>query len=93
MIVVMVAMLVLSLDGVLGRVDGAILLVGFVGYLVLVLRTARKEPAAVGAEYEEFEEVIEAFHERFDVTVIDGDGPRENIHFKLPRPLMDSDAA
>ncbi|HLW28665.1 MAG TPA: 4-hydroxy-3-methylbut-2-enyl diphosphate reductase [Kiloniellales bacterium] len=39
------------------------------------------------------EEVIEAFHERFDVTVIDGDGPRENIHFKLPRPLMDSDAA
>lgn len=60
MIVVMVAMLVLSLDGVLGRVDGAILLVGFVGYLVLVLRTARTEPAAVGAEYEEFEEAIEA---------------------------------
>lgn len=39
------------------------------------------------------EEVIEAFNARFAVTVIDGAGPREDIHFKLPRPLTDSDAA
>ncbi|MDF2094976.1 4-hydroxy-3-methylbut-2-enyl diphosphate reductase [Aquibaculum arenosum] len=39
------------------------------------------------------EEVIDAFRARFDVSLVDGVGPREDIHFKLPRALTDSDAA
>lgn len=39
------------------------------------------------------EEVIDAFRERFAITLVDGTGPREDIHFKLPRPLTESDAA
>ena len=44
----------------LGRLDGVIMLAGFAGYMIFVLRTARAEPAAIGAEFEEFEEAIEA---------------------------------
>lgn len=39
------------------------------------------------------EEVIDAFRARYDVSLVDGVGPREDIHFKLPRALTDSDAA
>lgn len=39
------------------------------------------------------EEVIDAFRARYDVSLVDGMGPREDIHFKLPRALSDSDAA
>ncbi|HLS68655.1 MAG TPA: 4-hydroxy-3-methylbut-2-enyl diphosphate reductase [Kiloniellales bacterium] len=39
------------------------------------------------------EEVIDAFQARFDVTLVEASGPREDIHFKLPRPLVDWDAA
>jgi cation:H+ antiporter len=45
----------LALDGALGRADGGIFLAGFAAYLVLMLRAARKEPAAVEREYEDFE--------------------------------------
>lgn len=45
----------LAWDGVLSRLDGGLLTLGFVGYLVFVLRSARREPAEVGAEFEEFE--------------------------------------
>ena len=55
-----IAVFLLALDGSLGRLDGGILLAGFAGYLFFVLRTARAEPATVGAEFEEFEEAIEA---------------------------------
>jgi len=39
------------------------------------------------------EEVIEAFRLRYDVTLADGPGPREDVHFKLPRALAEPDAA
>ena len=56
---------------------------------------ARRVGLTAGASAPEtlVEEVIAAFRARYDVTLIDGAGPREDIHFKLPRPLLDTDAA
>lgn len=56
---------------------------------------ARRVGLTAGASAPEtlVEEVIDAFRARYDVTLIDGAGPREDIHFKLPRPLLDTDAA
>jgi len=42
----------LSLDGSLGRFDGALLLGGIVAYIVFVVRQSRKESARVKAEYQ-----------------------------------------
>lgn len=40
-----VVMLLLSLDGTLGRLDGALLFAGLVGFLVFLIRSARREGA------------------------------------------------
>jgi cation:H+ antiporter len=45
--------LVLSLDGLIGRLDGAILFAGIVSYTVFLIRQSRRETAAVRGEYEE----------------------------------------
>lgn len=50
---VSVGLWLLSLDGVLGRLDAALLLTGFVGLMWLVAHDARKESAAVRAELSE----------------------------------------
>lgn len=50
MLAVSAALLLLCLDGELGRGDAALLLAGFVGLLWLVMRAAREEPGAVQAE-------------------------------------------
>jgi cation:H+ antiporter len=44
------------LDGQLGRLDGLVLLVVFVGFLWFVLREARTQPEEVAAEYLRFDE-------------------------------------
>ncbi len=44
--------IVLSLDGLLSRLDGVLLLAGIVAYIVYVVRQSRKESARVKAEYE-----------------------------------------
>ncbi|QIV81126.1 calcium/sodium antiporter [Mycolicibacterium frederiksbergense] len=46
-------MLVLSLDGVLTQLDGVILVTGAVAYTVALIRTTRRETAAVVQEYDE----------------------------------------
>lgn len=45
-----------SLDGVIARWEGGVLLAGFVGFLVFVFRRAHQESAAVRAELTEFAE-------------------------------------
>lgn len=52
-IAVSIALWLLALDGVLGRVDAAMLLAGFAGLMWLVARDARMESAAVRAELSE----------------------------------------
>ena len=51
MAIASVAVLVLSLDGVLSVVDGAILLAMAIGYTVLLIRAARREAEPVVAEF------------------------------------------
>lgn len=51
MTAVSVVLLLLSLDGTLGALDGLVLLLLGVGYTVGVLRTSRRETAVVEAEY------------------------------------------
>jgi cation:H+ antiporter len=53
MIGVSLAMLVLALDGSIGRVDGALLFGGVVVYTVFLIRQSRRETAQVRAEYDE----------------------------------------
>lgn len=48
-----VLVLVFSLDGTIGRLDGAVLAAGVVAYTVFLIRTSRRETKAVVAEYEE----------------------------------------
>jgi cation:H+ antiporter len=43
--------LLLSLDGLLGWLDGLLLLAGIIAYLVFIVRQSRKESARVKAEY------------------------------------------
>ncbi|MBM4061370.1 MAG: calcium/sodium antiporter [Planctomycetes bacterium] len=52
MILVSVVLLLLSLDGGLGRLDSALLFAGIVVYTVWIVRASRRENAAVAAEYE-----------------------------------------
>jgi cation:H+ antiporter len=44
--------LVLGLDGELGRLDGALLLAGGIGYTVVAIRRGRREEKEVAAQYE-----------------------------------------
>lgn len=55
LLAVSVAVPLLALDGGFGRVDAALLLGGFAGYLGFVLRMARRAPALAEAAYLEFE--------------------------------------
>jgi cation:H+ antiporter len=55
MIMVTLALPLLALDGTLGRLEGAVLLLAFGAFIVFVLRSAGGETPAVAAEYEEFE--------------------------------------
>ncbi|HUG39579.1 MAG TPA: calcium/sodium antiporter [Longimicrobiales bacterium] len=56
MVVISVVVAVMMLDGAIGRVDGVLLLAGFVGFLWFVLRAAPREPKSVAAEYIHYEE-------------------------------------
>lgn len=56
MIGVSLGLLLLMLDGDLGRVDAAVLLVAFAGYLVFVSRAARTSPPTIEEEFSAFEE-------------------------------------
>lgn len=56
MVLISLVAAALMLDGVLGRWDALGLLVGFVAFLAFVLRAAKDEPAAVAAQYVQFEE-------------------------------------
>ncbi len=47
-----VMMIAMSLDGTLGRIEGAILFAGLVVYTVWLIRQSRREQAAVKLEYE-----------------------------------------
>lgn len=51
MIAVSIVLWVMLLDGVLGRVDGVILLVGIAAFTILAIRMSRRESAAVIEEY------------------------------------------
>jgi cation:H+ antiporter len=51
MIIVSVALLLMSIDGVLDRADGVILFAASVGYTWLLIRISRREAAAVHDEY------------------------------------------
>ncbi|HEU0078313.1 MAG TPA: calcium/sodium antiporter [Longimicrobiaceae bacterium] len=53
MIAASFALLLLALDGALGRLDGALLFGGVVAYTTFLVRQSRRETAAVRAEYEE----------------------------------------
>jgi cation:H+ antiporter len=55
MVVFTVLSVALMLDGVISRLDGVILLVGFVAFIAFVLRAAASEPPEVAAEYLKFE--------------------------------------
>lgn len=55
MVGVSLLLVILALDFRIGRVDGAVLLSGFVAYLWFVLRAAQTETVPVTAEYESFE--------------------------------------
>jgi cation:H+ antiporter len=50
MIVTGIAMLLLTLDGTLGRVDGVLLTLGLIAFLAYLVRGARKERAAAAAD-------------------------------------------
>jgi cation:H+ antiporter len=52
MVVVSVALLLMSVDGVIDRADGAVLLAASMGYTYLLIRISRREAAAVHAEYD-----------------------------------------
>jgi cation:H+ antiporter len=47
-----VLMLLLSLDGRIGRIDGLLLFTGILAYTIFLIRQSRRETAAVRAEYE-----------------------------------------
>jgi cation:H+ antiporter len=52
MIVVSFALLLMALDGVIDRADGAVLLLASIGYTWLLIRISRREAASVHSEYE-----------------------------------------
>jgi cation:H+ antiporter len=53
MIVVSVAVLLMAIDGVIDRGDGAVLVVASIGYTWLLIHISRRETAKVHAEYEQ----------------------------------------
>jgi cation:H+ antiporter len=53
MIGVSVLLLLLALDGSLGRLDGVLLFAGIIAYTTFLIRQSRRETKAVQAEYEE----------------------------------------
>lgn len=53
MVVASVGVLVMSLGGRIGRIEGAVLFCGIVGYVIWTVRSARSEAGAVAAEYDE----------------------------------------
>lgn len=53
LVAVCVVLWLMALDGSLGRIDGVVLLAGFAGLLVLVMRDARSEPDVVQVELAE----------------------------------------
>lgn len=55
LVAVSVVIPLLALDGGFGRVDAALLLGGFAGYLLLVLTLARRAPSFAETAYREFE--------------------------------------
>jgi cation:H+ antiporter len=55
MLVASVLLPLLALDGTVSHRDAAMLLVGFGGYLLFVMRTAPSEPATANADYQDFE--------------------------------------
>jgi cation:H+ antiporter len=56
MILAMLLVPILAWDGIVSRIDGAFLLVLFVGYILFMLRMARRESPAIEEEYRGFEE-------------------------------------
>lgn len=54
----------LAWDGVVSRLDGALLSLAFAGYLAFVVRSARREPSSVKAEFTEFEAAEDRAPER-----------------------------
>jgi cation:H+ antiporter len=54
----------LAWDGVVSRLDGALLSLAFAGYLAFVVRSARREPGSVKAEFAEFEAAEDRAPER-----------------------------
>ncbi len=52
MIAVSILVLVMALDGGIGRLDGLLLVGGLIAYTVLAIVTSRKEHAGIQAEYE-----------------------------------------
>jgi cation:H+ antiporter len=52
MIIVSFAMLLMALDGLIDRADGAVLIAASVGYTILLIRISRREAAAVQHEYD-----------------------------------------
>ncbi len=52
MIAVSILVLVMALDGGIGRLDGLLLVGGLIAYTVLAIVTSRKEQAGIQAEYE-----------------------------------------
>lgn len=53
MIVVSSALLLMALDGILDRADGAVLVAASIGYTLLLIRISRREAESVRKEYEE----------------------------------------
>jgi cation:H+ antiporter len=53
MIAASVLLLLLALDGTIGRLDGALLFAGIVAYTTFLIRQSRRESKAVQAEYDE----------------------------------------
>lgn len=72
LILVSWGMVALVGDGRLGRLDGLLLLAGFVGYLVFVLRSAHRAPPAIEAEFAGLEYAALA-----GSGEVDGGRPRE----------------
>ncbi|MBL9076309.1 MAG: calcium/sodium antiporter [Planctomycetes bacterium] len=53
MILLSAVVLLLSLDGGIGRIDGIVLVAGLIAYTVWIVRASRREQAEVVAEYEQ----------------------------------------
>ena len=54
MIAASVVFFLLTLTGTIGRLEGIVLLIGFAGYTIYLLQSARLEPPAIEVEYQRF---------------------------------------